>query len=117
MVVLGTYPHRWAVPRAVWPHHFESARREIDILAYAGLFLAEDSGIIRTLANKAQAGLAVRILRGDPDGSHIRERAALARDRLTLVVHHRPVLDKLTHLHWNTAHGDEYSPNTPATGR
>ncbi|MFC5186031.1 phospholipase D-like domain-containing protein [Actinomadura harenae] len=74
VAVLGTYPHRWAVPRAVWLRHFESARREIDILAYASLFLAEDSGIIRALVKRAHAGVSVRLLLGDPDGAHIRER-------------------------------------------
>lgn len=72
--ILATYPHRWAVPRTVWHHLFTSARREIGILAYAGLFLAEDQGVIRTLADKARDGVAVRILLGNPDGPRISER-------------------------------------------
>ena len=60
--ILATYPHRWAVPRAVWQHHFASARQEIGILAYAGLFLAEDQGVMRTIADKARDGVTVRIL-------------------------------------------------------
>ncbi|MFC4908404.1 XRE family transcriptional regulator [Actinomadura gamaensis] len=76
VVILGAYPHRWAVPRAVWLRHFESARREIDILAYASLFLAEDTGIVRVLAERARAGVRVRLLLGDPDGAHIRERGS-----------------------------------------
>ena len=53
---LGTvYPHRWAVPREVWIRLFTSAEREIDILAYSALFLAEDRGIIRFLADKGRA--------------------------------------------------------------
>ena len=41
---LGTvYPHRWAVPREVWVRLFGSAEREIAILAYSALFLAEDT--------------------------------------------------------------------------
>ncbi|GAA2120665.1 helix-turn-helix domain-containing protein [Actinomadura alba] len=74
--VLATYPHRWAVPRAVWQHLFEGAQSEIGILAYAGLFLAEDSGLLNTLATKACAGIPVRIMLGDPDGFHITQRGA-----------------------------------------
>nr|WP_241756240.1 helix-turn-helix transcriptional regulator [Actinomadura sp. RB99] len=74
--ILATYPHRWAVPRAVWQQHFASARHEIGILAYAGLFLAEDQGLVRTIADKARDGVAVRILLGNPDGPRISERGA-----------------------------------------
>jgi transcriptional regulator with XRE-family HTH domain len=92
---LGTvYPHRWAVPREVWVRLFGSAEREIDILAYSALFLAEDTGILRSLADKGRAGVAVRIALGDPDGPNIVERgeeegigdamAAKIRNALTL---------------------------------
>jgi transcriptional regulator with XRE-family HTH domain len=66
---LGTvYPHRWAVPREAWTRLFGSAERDIAILAYSALFLAEDAGILRILAEKGRAGVAVRIALGDPDG-------------------------------------------------
>jgi transcriptional regulator with XRE-family HTH domain len=69
---LGTvYPHRWAVPRDVWVRLFESAEREIAILAYSALFLAEDAGILRILADKGRAGVAVRIALGDPEGANV----------------------------------------------
>jgi hypothetical protein len=72
---LGTvYSHRWAVPREVWVRLFESAEREIAILAYSALFLAEDAGILRILAEKGRAGVTVRIALGDPDGPHAAER-------------------------------------------
>ena len=72
---LGTvYPHRWAVPREVWVQLFGSAEREIAILAYSALFLAEDAGILRILAEKGRAGVSVRIALGDPDGPNIAER-------------------------------------------
>ena len=92
---LGTvYPHRWAVPREVWVQLFEPAEREIGILAYSALFLAEDTGILRILADKGRAGVSVRIALGDPDGPHAAERgeeegigdamAAKIRNALTL---------------------------------
>jgi transcriptional regulator with XRE-family HTH domain len=72
---LGTvYPHRWAVPREVWARLFGSAEQEIAILAYSALFLAEDAGILRILADKGHAGVSVRIALGDPDGPNIAER-------------------------------------------
>ena len=72
---LGTvYPRRWAVPREVWVRLFGSAELEIDVLAYSALFLAEDTGILRILADKGRAGVAVRIALGDPDGPNIAER-------------------------------------------
>jgi transcriptional regulator with XRE-family HTH domain len=72
---LGTmYPHRWAVPREVWVQLFGSAEREIGILAYSALFLAEDAEMLQTLADKGRAGIAVRIALGDPDGLRIAER-------------------------------------------
>jgi transcriptional regulator with XRE-family HTH domain len=92
---LGTvYPHRWAVPREVWTTLFASAEHEISVLAYSALFLAEDSGILRILADKGRAGVTVRIALGDPDGPNAAERgkeegiggamAAKIRNALTL---------------------------------
>ncbi|MFC9973217.1 multiprotein-bridging factor 1 family protein [Spirillospora sp. NPDC127200] len=72
--IVTAYPHRWAVPRTVWQRFFESAHHEIGILAYAGLFLAEDFGITRTLAEKARGGVKIRILLGDPASPHVFER-------------------------------------------
>ena len=69
-------------------------RAEIAILAYSALFLAEDAGILRILADKGRAGVAVRIALGDPDGPNVAERgeeegigdamAAKIRNALTL---------------------------------
>ena len=72
---LGTvYPHRWAVPRDVWIRFFSSAKREIDILAYSALFLAQDGGILHLLAGEGSAGVVVRIALGDPESSHAAQR-------------------------------------------
>ncbi len=70
------YPHRWAVPRDEWIGLFRSAHREIGILVYSGLFLAEDAGIRAVLAEKANAGVRVRILLGDPDSQNVLQRGA-----------------------------------------
>jgi hypothetical protein len=53
---------------------FGSAEREIAILAYSALFLAEDAGILRILADKGRAGVVVRIALGDPGGPRAAQR-------------------------------------------
>jgi hypothetical protein len=72
----AAYAHRWAVPRKVWLRLFSSAQQEIGILAYAALFLAEDDGILRAIADRARAGVHIRILLGNPDSPHVAERGA-----------------------------------------
>jgi hypothetical protein len=70
----AVYPHRWAIPREVWTRFFESAEHEIGILAYSALFLAEDAGILKILADKARHGVAVRIALGAHDSPSVKER-------------------------------------------
>lgn len=72
--VKAVYPHRWTVPQNIWRRLFQSANREIDILAYSSLFLAEDTGMIRLLASRARAGVKIRILLGDPDSPEVATR-------------------------------------------
>ncbi|TDB95352.1 XRE family transcriptional regulator [Actinomadura sp. 7K534] len=98
--VLATYPHRWAVPRPVWQQLFRGARDEVDVLAYAGLFLAEDAGIMRALAERARNGVSVRILLGDPDGTCVAERGSdegvgesMAAKIRNALVHYRALRD------------------------
>lgn len=74
--IKACYPYRSAVPRDASQRLFASAEREINILVYAALFLAEDGGIVRLLADKARAGVAVRILLANPDSSAVAERGA-----------------------------------------
>ena len=72
--IIAVYPTRWAAPRDAWEHLFSQAEREIGILAYSCHFLAEDAGIRRLLAEKAESGVRVRILLGDPDSPFVLER-------------------------------------------
>ncbi|MFD2357323.1 hypothetical protein ACFSTC_60685 [Nonomuraea ferruginea] len=74
--VRAIYPHRWAVPQAVWRNHFSAARREIGILAYSALFLAEDRAVLDALTARAKADVKVRILLGDPEGEAVAQRGA-----------------------------------------
>ncbi|MBR7830256.1 XRE family transcriptional regulator [Actinospica sp. MGRD01-02] len=72
--IRAVYPHRWAVPRDIWHQHFASAEHEIDILVYSGLFLFEDAGVLQLLASKADAGVRIRILLGDPESAVVAQR-------------------------------------------
>lgn len=72
--IVAVYPHRWAVPRDAWRRLFDDARHQIGILAYSSLFLAEDSGLLETLAARAKVGAEVRISLGDPDCPRVAER-------------------------------------------
>jgi transcriptional regulator with XRE-family HTH domain len=74
--VVAIYPHRSDVPHDAWLRLFSSAEREIGVLVYAGLFLAEDAGIQNVLAAKARAGVRVRILLGDPASPQVSDRGA-----------------------------------------
>ncbi|SKA14249.1 hypothetical protein SAMN02745673_02743 [Marinactinospora thermotolerans DSM 45154] len=74
--ILAIHPHRWTVPRDAWKHLFESAEREIGILVYSGFFLAEDASVMRLLSEKAEAGVRVRVLLGDPDSEAVAQRGA-----------------------------------------
>ena len=68
------YPHRSAIPHEVWIRFFSSAEREIGILTYSAMFLAEDMGLLRLLADKGRAGVKVRIALGGPESRHCAER-------------------------------------------
>lgn len=74
--VLAIYPHRSDVPREAWERLFKAAERDIGVLVYSGLFLAEDPVLQKILAERARAGVRVRILLGDPDSPHVAERGA-----------------------------------------
>ncbi|HET6292225.1 MAG TPA: helix-turn-helix transcriptional regulator [Kribbella sp.] len=72
--VIAVFPHRSEVPRDAWRRLFESGEEEIGVLVYAGLFLAEDTGLLRIIRKKAESGARVRILVGDQEDIHIAER-------------------------------------------
>jgi len=74
--IVTVYPHRWAVPNDAWHRLYESAEREIGVLVYSGLFLAESTGLIQLFIRKARADVRVRILFGDPDSAEVAEHGA-----------------------------------------
>ncbi|MET8118817.1 XRE family transcriptional regulator [Micromonospora sp. NPDC005291] len=75
--LVHVYPRRAAVPLDLWGRLITQATKEIGVLVYAGLFLPEQvPTIIKDLTAKAQAGVRVRILLGDPDSEAVAARGA-----------------------------------------
>lgn len=72
--VLAIYPHRSDVPRDVWERLFAPSERDIGVLVYSGLALAEDTGVQKILAERARSGVRVRVLLGDPESPQVAER-------------------------------------------
>jgi transcriptional regulator with XRE-family HTH domain len=70
--VAGFYPHRAAMPKALWLDAIIAARQQIDLITYASLFLPEDNpDSVALIRHKAEQGVAVRIALGDPDSPEI----------------------------------------------
>ncbi|MGH3872878.1 MAG: XRE family transcriptional regulator [Pseudonocardiaceae bacterium] len=97
--VYATYPHRGSVPRDVWRQLYAGAQHQIGILVYSGLFLAEDVEMIRLLGAQAKAGVAVRLILGDPDSPNVSQRGdeegihdAMAAKIRNAIVLYRPLV-------------------------
>src|SRR4051794_9220597 len=71
------YPHRGSVPHERWYELLEATRERFDVLVHAGLFLPDGRSDLATLLRrKAQDGVRVRLLYGDPDSEAIAIRGA-----------------------------------------
>jgi hypothetical protein len=68
------YPHRSAVPADAWARLFAKAHKEIGVLAYSALFLAEDLAVSALLRDKAKTGVRIRIVLGMLRGVHVADR-------------------------------------------
>ncbi|MEU2089740.1 MULTISPECIES: helix-turn-helix domain-containing protein [Nocardia] len=64
--VIKVYPHRNSVPADLWSRLLSDVSDRIDILVLAGLFLAEDPSLARTIKQKTKQGVSIRMLFGDP---------------------------------------------------
>ncbi len=94
------YPHRSDVPADVWWNLFSTTENEIDLLAYAALFLPEQHvSLVELLQEKSAGGCRIRILLGDPSSSKIVERGEeerfgegiVSRSRVALL-HYEPLV-------------------------
>ncbi|MGH1488553.1 MAG: DUF5919 domain-containing protein [Acidimicrobiales bacterium] len=73
--IVKVYPHRSQVPADLWQRLINDATERVDILVYAGLYLAEEYGLAKKLRKAAKQGLEARLLFGDPDCDPVTERA------------------------------------------
>jgi hypothetical protein len=69
------WPTRSAISSETWHALFSRAKRQIDILVYAGAFLIETLDLVDIVQHKAAAGAEVRVLIGDPESAAVRSRA------------------------------------------
>ena len=99
--VVAFYPHRSETPKQLWMDLLLSAKERIDLFANASLFLPEDNPeSIDIIRHKAQTGVAVRILLGDPDTPAMKLRGEeerlyeglIGRIRMALA-YYRPLVD------------------------
>lgn len=73
--LVASYPRRTDVPGHLWVDLLRGAQRNVDVLAFAGLFLTEEhSGWLPALADKLDAKVRIRLLLGDPDGGQLEAR-------------------------------------------
>lgn len=74
--LVGVYPNRGLVPAHLWTSLVTGARREVSLLVYAGLFWFDAyPDLITTLAAKADAGVKVRLLFGEPGSYAVEARS------------------------------------------
>ncbi len=75
--VVAAYAHRADVPPERWWSLLVDAKRQIDLLAYAMLFLPETHPrLFEVLRGKAAAGCQVRVMLADPSAPQVAERDA-----------------------------------------
>jgi len=75
--LVASWPRRADVPKHLWTELLRQAGRNVDLLAFAGLFLAEEHpDWLPALRARAEAGTRVRLLLGDPDGAQLAARDA-----------------------------------------
>lgn len=73
--VVKVYPHRHSIPAEVWDRLIKSSGQHVDVLVHAALFLVERPTFIRDMAQKAEAGCAIRFLFGDPASREVTVRS------------------------------------------
>jgi hypothetical protein len=73
--LVNLWPRRGDVPVHLWDELLRRAGRSVDLLAFAGLFLTEEHPErVSTLRAKAEGGVRVRLLLGDPQGRQLAAR-------------------------------------------
>ncbi|QBS43560.1 sigma-70 region 4 domain-containing protein [Nocardia sp. CS682] len=74
--VVKVYPHRNSISADLWVRLLNDTVEQLDMLVLAGLFLAEEPSFCKTIRQKTQDGLRVRMLFGDPNAPEASKRSA-----------------------------------------
>lgn len=118
--LVDLYPHRADAPADLWMRLLKAARLEVDILVYAALYLPEQNpALVPTLCAKAEEGVAIRLLFGDPDCAEVAARgqeerigeAAIGIKIRNALVHYEPIFDVPgveIHFHRTTLYNSIY---------
>jgi hypothetical protein len=73
--VVKVYPHRHSVPNDLWERLIDGAEQHIEVLIYSGMFLTDNPALIKKLRAKAEAGVKIRLLVGDPTSRAVARRS------------------------------------------
>lgn len=97
--ILDVFTRRSNVPRELWDQLIAGAKSEITLGGYTNYFFwTERPNFSETLRQKAEAGVRIRILLGNPDGEVTRRREQIENAPLTLGTRIRITLDELAKL-------------------
>ncbi|MGY3680828.1 transcriptional regulator with XRE-family HTH domain [Streptomyces sp. TE33382] len=67
--LVGTYQNRASVPRDMWLSLLQGAQEQISVLVFSGTFFAQSNPhVAKMLAERAAAGVQVRLCFGDSNG-------------------------------------------------
>lgn len=99
--VTAVYPNRTSTPPGLWPDTLQKANEHLDVLVFAGFWLSEDPAFRQVLAERASAGVEVRIALGDPDSEEVARRGeeeqigrgTIAAKIRNTIVNYRDLLD------------------------
>jgi hypothetical protein len=97
--IVAVYPYRSACPRSLWRDLITGASRELFFGGYTNYFLwLEQANLGTALRRKAEQGVRVRFLVGDPDSEVTRERERIEGVPLTVSTRIKVTLDELAKL-------------------
>ncbi|MFF3251147.1 helix-turn-helix domain-containing protein [Actinacidiphila glaucinigra] len=97
--IVEVFPQRSQVPRELWTRLIDGARSEILLGGYTNYFFwTEHAHFSETLKRKAEDGVRVRILVGNPDHEVTQRREQVENAPFTVSTRIRMTLDELTKL-------------------
>lgn len=97
--IIDVYPTRSRVPGDLWDQLIHDAQTEILLGGYTNYFFwTERPNFAETIREKAESGVNVRVLLGDPEGTVTQRRQEIERAQLDLTTRINITLDELGKL-------------------